>query len=283
MKNLFKYISLFIITLVMSSATASADYKKSLVAYLAGDFTTAMSADYKKGLVAYFAGDFTTAMKEWRPLADQGNDQAQYELGHLYFYGLGVPQNLIESTKWHRLAADQGFADSQHVLGSIYAMGLGVSQNYVEAVKWWDLAFFEGRVNPELSLKALISGANLGKIANAQFIVGLTYCIGLGIPQDAVEAEKWFHLAADQGNADAQSFLNIMNDVDLTFPTYMLVISKEQGCLSAYNALYSDKYKLKVSTYYELKEAKNSYKEAEEELLEVMIEGVNNISKLLHQ
>jgi hypothetical protein len=45
MKNLFKYISLFIITLVMSSATASADYQKGIDAYNAGDYATAMKVE----------------------------------------------------------------------------------------------------------------------------------------------------------------------------------------------------------------------------------------------
>ncbi len=30
--------------------------------------------------------------KEWRPLAEQGNADAQYNLGHLYSQGLGVPK-----------------------------------------------------------------------------------------------------------------------------------------------------------------------------------------------
>jgi hypothetical protein len=42
MINLFRYISLFIITLVMSSATVSADYQKGLDAARAGDNTTAL-------------------------------------------------------------------------------------------------------------------------------------------------------------------------------------------------------------------------------------------------
>jgi hypothetical protein len=58
MKNLFKYLSLFIITLVMSSAIAS--------------------ADCQKGPDAYIAGDYATALKEWSRLADQRIVSAQY-------------------------------------------------------------------------------------------------------------------------------------------------------------------------------------------------------------
>ena len=46
--------------------------------------------------------------------------------------------------------------------------------------------------------------------ASAQFILGVMYFTGQGVPQDDAEAVKWYRLAADQGNANAQSFLGDM-------------------------------------------------------------------------
>jgi TPR repeat protein len=40
--------------------------------------------------------------------------------------------------------------------------------------------------------------------------LGFMYVTGEGIPQDYVNALKWFHLAADQGQANAQCFLGLM-------------------------------------------------------------------------
>ena len=37
----------------------------------------------------------------------------------------GVPQNYAEALKWYRLAADQGDADAQYNLGVMYANGQG--------------------------------------------------------------------------------------------------------------------------------------------------------------
>ena len=71
------------------------------------------SADYQEGLDAYDAGDYATAMKEWRPLAEQGNADAQYNLGFMNSNGNGVPQDDVEAVKWYRLAADQGDADAR--------------------------------------------------------------------------------------------------------------------------------------------------------------------------
>ena len=38
------------------------------------------------------------------------------------------------------------------------------------------------------------------------------YFHGKGVPQDYAEAVKWFRLAADQGDAGAQSILGVMYD-----------------------------------------------------------------------
>ncbi len=171
MKNLFKYISLFIVTLVMSSATAS--------------------ADYQKGLDAYNAEDYATALREWRPLANQGLASAQYNLGVMYDNGRGVPQDDVEAVKWYRLAADQGLASAQYNLGNMYDNGRGVPQDDVEAVKWYRLTADQG-------------------LASAQYNLGVMYDNGRGVPQDDVEAYKWWNLAAAQGNAFAKSHKEIV-------------------------------------------------------------------------
>jgi hypothetical protein len=42
-------------------------------------------ADFSTGLTAYQKGDYTSAAKEWRPLAEQGDPIAQFNLGLLYW------------------------------------------------------------------------------------------------------------------------------------------------------------------------------------------------------
>jgi TPR repeat protein len=46
--------------------------------------------------------------------------------------------------------------------------------------------------------------------AKAQYLLGLMYVEGQGVPQDDGEAVKWLRLAADQGHANAQYNLGIM-------------------------------------------------------------------------
>ena len=68
----------------------------------------ALAQDYQKGFAAYKAADYAAALKEWRPLAEQGDADAQYNLGWMYTNGDGVLQDYAEALKWYRLAAEQG-------------------------------------------------------------------------------------------------------------------------------------------------------------------------------
>ncbi len=83
-------------------------------------------------------------MKELRRLADQGDAQAQFELGFRYAHGYGVSRDDQEAVKWYRLAADQGDADAQHALGVMYDEGRGVPKDYVLAHMWVNLAAAKG-------------------------------------------------------------------------------------------------------------------------------------------
>ena len=107
-------------------------------------FTPVTAQDYQKGYDAYQAGDYATALQEWRPLAEQGNATAQFNLGFMYYNGKGVPQDYAEAFKWWRLAAEQGDAIAQSNLGSLYEYGQGVPQDNVMAHMWYNLAAANG-------------------------------------------------------------------------------------------------------------------------------------------
>jgi hypothetical protein len=49
---------------------------------------------FEYGLAAAERGDYATAMRFWRPLADEGEAHAQYNLGIMCHNGKGVPQDL---------------------------------------------------------------------------------------------------------------------------------------------------------------------------------------------
>ena len=73
----------------------------------------AWSADFQKGAAAAQSGDYATALREWKPLAEQGNADAQNNLGLMYREGQGVPQDYKTAVKWYQRAAEQGDAGSR--------------------------------------------------------------------------------------------------------------------------------------------------------------------------
>jgi TPR repeat protein len=80
--------------------------------------------------------NYPAAVKWYRRAADQGRDDAQYQLGHLYY----KQNDYAEAAKWFHLAAGQGRADAQSNLGVMYAEGDGVPSDYVQAFMWFSLA-----------------------------------------------------------------------------------------------------------------------------------------------
>ena len=51
-----------------------------------------------------------------RLAAEQGDADAQYNLGTMFATGQGLPQNNAEAARWYRLAAEQGDANAQRNL-----------------------------------------------------------------------------------------------------------------------------------------------------------------------
>jgi len=63
--------------------------------------------DLQDGRDAYERKDYKTAHKLLLPLAEQGDADAQFNLGLMYQKGQGVPQDNKEAVKWLRLSAEQ--------------------------------------------------------------------------------------------------------------------------------------------------------------------------------
>jgi hypothetical protein len=150
-------VALAAIMSVLSFAPLTAgQLEDAVAAYVRGDSETAVrllrplaeqgdvEAQYHLGVVTYIRGDNETAVRLLRPLAERGHAGAQYHLGTRYFTGAGVPQDYAEALKWFRLSADQGNPDGQGALGSMYYMGKGVPQDYVLAHMWFNLSAARG-------------------------------------------------------------------------------------------------------------------------------------------
>jgi TPR repeat protein len=148
-------------------------------------------AGLEEGYEALIRKDYATAIKEYRPLAERGNAEAQYRIGRMYEFGQGYRQDKPQGIAWIRKAAAQNHADAQQELGVIYATGDGVKQDDVQAVAWFR--------------KAATSGN-----ATAQYNLGLLYAKGQGVKKDYAQAIAWWRNSAAQGNEDAQFKLGVV-------------------------------------------------------------------------
>jgi len=110
-----------------------------------GDQSRKNAASYKEGIDAYTQGNFSFALEKLKPLAEQGNADAQFTLGLMYREGKGVPQDVKEATAWLSKAAEQGQTEAQENLGLSYAKGLGVERDWVQADKWFGIAAASGK------------------------------------------------------------------------------------------------------------------------------------------
>ncbi len=88
-----------------------------LIAVLCAGFTLGLMAPawvgWDEAVAAAKRGDYATTIREFFPLAEQGHAKAQYNVGHMYRNGHGVPQDYSEAMRWYRKAADQGLARAQ--------------------------------------------------------------------------------------------------------------------------------------------------------------------------
>ena len=125
-----------------------------------------------------------------RTKAEQGDADAQFDLGMNYGNGTGELLDFVQAAEWYRRAAEQNHSLAQFNLGVMYAKGQGVAQDDAEAARWMHKAADRGD-------------------AGAQFHLGTRYHRASIRPEQTdaaesrVEAFKWFQLAAAQGYKDS--------------------------------------------------------------------------------
>ena len=85
-------------------------------------------------------GQESERFKATKIKAEQGDADAQHNLGLMYYRGHGMPKDYLEAVKWFRKAAEQGHAQAQFLLASMYYLGRGVPQNDIESYAWCLLA-----------------------------------------------------------------------------------------------------------------------------------------------
>lgn len=141
----------------------------------------------QQGVNAWQRGDFAGAVRQWRPLADRGDADAQFNMGQAYRLGRGAPADNRIAQSWYQKAAAQGHELAQGNLGLL----LYESGKRAEALPWIRKA--AGRGDPR-----------------AQYVLGVELTNGDLVPRDFPRAYALMTRAASKGLPPAAKALEDM-------------------------------------------------------------------------
>lgn len=79
-----------------------------------------MMDDVQRGKESFDAGDFKTAFHQLLPVAIEGNPDAEYAVGYMYYYGFGVARDADAGEIWMQRAASQGNEPAQKALAMVH-------------------------------------------------------------------------------------------------------------------------------------------------------------------
>ena len=132
------------------------------------------------------------------------------KLAEIYENGIGVPVNYAEAIKWYRQASDNGRVDATYKLGLCYEEGRGVEKDIEEAVRLYTIAAEKNLKEAKLKLGLAFDTSSIpSNLSNHDLMRrGDDYFYGRrGLPQDYLEAIKYYYKAAENSDIVAENDL----------------------------------------------------------------------------
>lgn len=87
--------------------------------------------------------------------AENGEAEAQNEIGFCCGKGVHVAKNYKSAHQWYGKSAEQGFANAQFNLGVLHYQGLGCKRDIAQAEEWFNLAAAQGHLNAQQNLRRI--------------------------------------------------------------------------------------------------------------------------------
>ncbi len=183
-------------------------------------FTCQSNAKCRLGDIVFANKEYKLAIDNYELCKSRGDAYAKYQLGRIFYQGLGVEQDFSIATKHFHEAAEQNFHLAQQKLGIIFWRGDGVIKDKIRAYKWLTLASdgndkksteLLNQLILKLNKKEIIEGDKrvmLWRIKTADgghaaisARLGLVYWKGENVVEkNPVKAYKWLQLSAEQGD-----------------------------------------------------------------------------------
>lgn len=186
------------------------------------------------GIADYHAGNYMFALAAIRPLANEGNAEAQKYLAQMYHHGLRVEHDLKVAFHWYEEAALQNNAEAQLYLGNIFLDGEGIEPNSDMAISWHYQAAENGDPNAQNIMALRYQyGDGVDKDveyamhwhlkAASQQTLGSAYAQGVEFEQNLITALMWYIIATKNGNEEAAEnsgeLRRTMSPTDITAAT----------------------------------------------------------------
>ena len=189
--------------------------------------------------------DIPNANRYYELAADAGFADAQFLMGYRLENGINIACDLPRANKYYKMSADNGNGDAQFRLSKNLREGNGIEKDEAEADRYLQLAReshdravqkhtplpdnpdelrkladekkdaramllvafdFEGKSDIENANKYYRMSAENGN-ADAQFLWGMRLEYGVDVEKNEEEAMKWYREAAKNGNRDARARL----------------------------------------------------------------------------
>ncbi len=150
-------------------------------------------AYYLRGFSFFSQGMYVSARKDYNRALEflPDNPVVLSSLGHLYFEGLGIPQDRALAVELFRKAADAGYTPASMRLGFAYLTGSGAEQDTLEARRWLEQAATDGSTTAMRQL-------------------ALSYRAPNADPPEPDTARQWYQRAWEAGDAEALSHIGFM-------------------------------------------------------------------------
>ena len=172
--------------------------------YLTLLYTTSVNAtNLEAGKAAYLDQKYENARKILKPLAKEGNSEAQHYIELIKKTGYNTEPSYEDGKAAYlkndfkraleilKPLAEGGDSWSQYIFSLMYESGQGVKKSQEESMKWLILAAESG-------------------VPKIQYDLGIRYFYGYGVEQNYIEAAKWWESSANAGIADSQYNLGLM-------------------------------------------------------------------------
>jgi hypothetical protein len=108
------------------------------------------------------------SLADLRKLADQGDADAQWQMGVTYHNGEELPHDDAQAMQWFLRAAEKGHVNAQATLGAYYWAGRGVPQDLSKAYFWSAIALAQGDENSKSRLQGLASQMTQAQVSAAR-------------------------------------------------------------------------------------------------------------------